>query len=172
VPIFKMLKLNGWQQQTNSRVLKPARMRIILLQDVEKLGQKGNLKEVSDGYARNFLLPQKLAQVATPALIKEWQQDKQGEKIQKQKKHEEILALQKKLDGLEVLATVKVGESGQVFKTVGAADISKALKEKGFNIPKTKIEFEPVREPGAYEVAVNLGEGIKAKIKVIIRAHS
>ena len=146
-------------------------MRVILLENINKLGNKGDLKEVADGYARNFLLPHNLAQLATPNLIEQWRQKQIKLEAEREQKHKELEGLQKKINGLELKLIIKTGESGKAFKGIGSDDISKALAEKGFDVPKTKIEFTTVKEIGSYEALLSLGEGIKAKIKILIKAQ-
>ncbi len=146
-------------------------MKVILVQDVDALGHKGDLKEVSNGYARNFLFPRNLAQAAIPNLIEQWRQKQVKLETERQKKHKELEDLQKKLNGSEFELLIKVGEGGKAFKGVGPAEISKALSDKGFDVSKAKIEFPTVKEPGSYEAILNLGEGIKAKVKILIKAQ-
>jgi len=146
-------------------------MRVILLEDVNKLGNKGDLKEVADGYASNFLFPRNLAESATPGLIEQWRQKQIKLEAERKQKYKELEELQKKINDLEIKLTVKMGDKGKAFKGVGSDDISKVLTEKGFDVPKTKIEFPTVKESGSYEALLSLGEGIKAKIKIQIKAQ-
>lgn len=146
-------------------------MRVILLENIDKLGNKGDLKEVADGYARNFLLPSNLAQLATPNLVEQWRQKQIKLEAKRKQKHKELEELQKKINGLEFKLMIKTGESGKAFKGIGSDDISKVLAEKGFDVPKTKIEFTTVKEIGSYEALLSLGEGIKTKIKILIKAQ-
>jgi len=116
-------------------------MRIILLQDVENVGKKFEVKDVKDGYARNFLIPKGLAKLATKQVL-EWV-EKQKE-IEKQRVEEELKEIQKiasSIDGLEVIILVKVGEEQQLFEKINTQKISDKLKELGFEIKKTQFRI-------------------------------
>ena len=142
-------------------------MRVVLLQNIEGLGHKFDVKEVKSGYVRNFLLPQKLVEIATTTTIKELEK----RKVLWAEKHKEVVAaLQKKVDGLKDAGfdfTLKVGEKDEVFSSVNQKDIEKSLKEKGFD--KVEVELKkPIKEIGEHQVQVNFGEGIKVKLKIIV----
>jgi large subunit ribosomal protein L9 len=144
-------------------------MKVILLENVEKLGKKGDLQEVADGYARNFLIPKKLAVLATKAEIAKLEEQKQ---IEAQKAEQELLHFQEvatQLDGLELEIPAKVGEEGKLFGTVTASQIAEKLQEQGFKIKKEQIKLEsPIKELGEYEVNLGLPHNLEAKIKVIV----
>lgn len=145
-------------------------MKIILLADVRNVGRKGDVKEVADGFARNFLIPRQLAKLATPNIITEWQQHKALEQKRGEERHSEIQTAQKKLESTEFRIEIAVGEKGKAFKGIGAVDISAALKKHGFDIPKAKIEFPAVKEPGSYAARIHLGENVIAHAKIILVA--
>lgn len=144
-------------------------MKVILLQDIEDLGKKYEVKEVKDGYARNLLLPQKLVKAATKQSLK-WLAD-QKEVIEKEaeedlKKAQELAS---KIDGLEVSIDVKIGDEGQMFESVNAQKISEKLKEMGLEVKKSHILLqEPIKEVGEYPVKVNLEHNLEVELKVII----
>lgn len=144
-------------------------MKIILLQDVEGLGKKYEVKEVKNGYARNFLLPEKLARAATKQALK-WLA---GQKEVIEKEAEEDLkkaqALASELDGLELNITVKVGDEGQLFESINNQKISEKLKEMGFGVKKSQVELEsPIKEVGEFPVNIKLSHNLEVEIKVII----
>src|ERR1035437_96995 len=114
-------------------------MKVILLQDVEGLGKKYEIKEVKSGHARNFLLPGKLAKAATKQALK-WLAE-QKEVVDKQVEEDLKIAqaLASKLDGLELSITVKVGDEGQLFESINSQKIVERLKEMGFEIKKSQI---------------------------------
>ena len=117
-------------------------MKVILLKDIEKLGKKYEVKEVADGYARNFLIRRGLAKPATEKLIK-WAEEQRKlaiEKAQEQLKKVQKLASQ--LDGQEVEFIVKFGKQGELFESITQMKIAKQLKEMGFDIKKTQIELK------------------------------
>jgi len=144
-------------------------MKVILLQNVEDLGKKYEIKDVKDGYARNFLLPEKLAKPATKEAL-EWLEG-QKEVIAKEveedlKKAQELAS---KIDGLEVNIGVKVGEEGQMFESINSQKIVEKLKELGFEVKKSQITLEaPIKELGEFPIKLNLDHNLEVEIKVII----
>lgn len=144
-------------------------MRVILLQDVNKIGKKYEVKNVSDGYARNFLIPKGLAKPATEEAL-EWLE------IQKEtlrKKAEEDLKKTEgqasSVDGMELLIPVKVGDNGQLFESVNAQKISEKLKELGFDVKKSQIALEdPIKEQGEFPIKVHFAHNLEVEIKVIV----
>jgi len=131
-------------------------MKVILLQDVSNVGRKYEVKNVSDGYARNFLIPNKLAKLATPQAIKAIETEKK--RLEEEKKVQEDI-LQKNLDGLKdlrVVWDVKNNEKGRLFAGIHNQDISKILKEQyHLDIPAELIQLEkPIKEIGEYKVKI------------------
>ncbi len=143
-------------------------MKVILLKDVEKLGKKFEIKEVADGFAKNFLFPKKLAKPATKENL-EWL-EKMKKKIEK-KAEEELKKVQKiasALDGLELIIPLKVGKEGQVFDSITKQKILEKLKEKGHEIKKNQILLEkPIKELGEFPVKVKLPHNLEVEIKII-----
>ena len=142
-------------------------MKIILKQDVEKLGQRGDVLEVATGYARNFLLPQSLALKATPQNIEilERQKEKEVKELEKEKKEAELLG--EKVEKLSCTLSRQAGEDDKLFGSVTAGHIASALKKEGIEIDKKDIELEkPIKELGVYTVLVGLPYEVKAKLKV------
>jgi len=147
-------------------------MKVILLQDVDGLGKKYELKEVKSGYARNFLLPGKMARAATKQALK-WLSDQKEvieKEVEEELKNEQELA--SKLDGIELNILVKVGDEGQLFESINNQKIVEALKVAGFEIKKTQIKLEdPIKEVGEFPVSITLKHNLEAEIKVIISAE-
>lgn len=146
-------------------------MKVILLQDVEGLGKKYEIKEVKNGYARNFLLPEKLARPATKEALK-WLSD-QKEVIEKEAEEDLKKAqdLASKLDGSELNIEVKVGEDGQLFESVSSQKIIEKLKELGFDVKKSQVKLEaPIKELGEFPVSISLDHNLEAEIKLIVAA--
>ncbi|MDP2741128.1 MAG: 50S ribosomal protein L9 [bacterium] len=144
-------------------------MKVILLQDVDNLGKKYDVKEVKSGYARNFLLPQKLAKTATKQAIK-WLAD-QKEIIEKKAEEDlkEIQGVASNIDGAEITISVKVGEEGQLFESINQQKIVEKLKEMGFEIKKSQIVLkEPIKELGEFPIKINLEHNLEAEVTVII----
>lgn len=144
-------------------------MKVVLLQDVENLGKKYEVKEVADGYAVNFLIPRGLAKEATEDVLK-WvriQQEIAEKKAEEELKRVQTLASD--IDGLEVVVPVKVGESGQLFESINGAKIADTLKNLGFPVKKTQIELaSPLKELGEFPVKVKFEHNLEAEIKVIV----
>lgn len=143
-------------------------MKVILLQDVKKLGLKGDVLEVAEGYARNFLFPRKLAVEATPGQLKDLEQKKLAEARKKAQVMEEARQLAKKMETLTVRLGTKVGEGGKLYGAITSKDIADALKNQfGIEIDKKKIDLESsIKSLGVYPVIVKLHPEVKAKLQV------
>lgn len=143
-------------------------MKVILLKDVKGLGKEGDLVNVKDGYARNFLFPRNLAIEATPANLAKWEEDRKRENIQKQKEQNQALELKKKIEGLTVNIKAKGGTGGRLFGSITSNDIAEALnKEHKIDVDKRKIEMkENIKNIGITEVDVRVYAEITAKLKV------
>jgi len=150
-------------------ILKEFSMRVILLQDIEKLGKKYDVKEVADGYARNFLIPKGLAKPATKENLKWLETQKE---IEVKKAEEELKKVQKTastIDGQEIIIPVKVGEEDQLFESITSQKIYEKLKELGFDIKKTQIDLiEPIKELGEFPVKIKFEHNLEAEIRIII----
>ncbi|HNW30430.1 MAG TPA: 50S ribosomal protein L9 [Spirochaetota bacterium] len=144
-------------------------MKVILQKDIPNLGDAGDIKEVSPGYARNYLLPRKLVIVANESSKRAIDHQKKLVKIKKEKRKKESEKLAGSITGLELQIAVQVGEEGKLFGSVTAMDIAKKLKEKGYDIDKRKIVIEnPIKQEGEYTVKIKLDEGQTPTIKVIV----
>jgi large subunit ribosomal protein L9 len=145
-------------------------MKVILQQDVRGQGKKGQMVEVSDGYARNFLLPKKLAVTATPESINTMKQQEKAKKAQMAAEKAEAEAVSKKLEGLMVKISAKAGEGGRLFGAVTTKEISEALSaQHGLNIAKTKIVLEdPIKSCGSYSLKCKLGHEVTGVVNVLV----
>jgi len=144
-------------------------VKVILLEDVENLGKKYEVKEVKPGHARNFLIPQNLVKQATKANLKwlESQKEVIEKKAEDDLKHAQELA--SKIDGMEVPIAVKIGEEGQLFESISAAKIAEQLKLMGYEVKKSHIKLaEPIKEVGEFPVKISLDHNLEAEIQVII----
>lgn len=142
-------------------------MKVILRQDFESLGKIGQVVDVKDGYARNFLFPRGIAYSALKGNLRALEEEKKSvEKRNLQElKAAEVLASE--LETVSVTISVQVGEEDKIFGTVTTQMIADALKEKGHDIDKRKIEIEePIKSLGIYGVSVKLHQSVNAKIKV------
>ncbi|MBE6067349.1 MAG: 50S ribosomal protein L9 [Clostridium lundense] len=144
-------------------------MKVILLQDVKKLGKKGDVVNTSDGYARNFLFPKKLAIEANDSNMHVLNNKKEAERRQKTAEIEQAQKLAKEIQGKEILIKVKTGEHGRLFGSITGKDISEELKKKfNIDIDKKKIVVDVIRQLGTYEVEVKIYPEISTKIKVVV----
>lgn len=145
-------------------------MKVILLQDVKGKGKKGQLLEVSDGYARNFMLPRKLAIEATPDAINTMRMNDKATQERIAREKAEALETSKKLRELTVVVTAKGGGNGRLFGSVTNQEIADALKAKtGINLDKRKIVIsDPIKNVGTYTVTCKLGYEISAPLTVKI----
>ena len=142
-------------------------MKVILRQNYEPLGAIGDVVEVKNGFARNFLLPRKIAYIAIGGNVKVLEEEKKTvvKKNQKELSGAEILAAE--LEKISVTIPVQVGEEDKIFGTVTTQMITDALKEKNYDIDKRKIEIEePIKSLGIYSVNVKLHPTVNTKIKV------
>ena len=144
-------------------------MRVILLQDIDKLGKKYDVKEVADGYARNFLIPKGLAKPATKEALKWLETQKEIETKRAEEELKKVQELASAIDGQEIIIPVKVGEESQLFESITSQKISERLKELGFEIKKSQIDLEePIKELGEFPVKIKFEHNLEAEIKVIV----
>jgi large subunit ribosomal protein L9 len=147
-------------------------MEVILKEDVNKLGQRGDVVKVADGYGRNFLLPKKLAMEATAANKVVIEQMKQSavRRSAKEKSEAELLVTQ--LNQVELVFERKVGENEHLFGSVTASEIAHALEGKGFTIDRRKLQLEePLRQLGEFHVPIKLHREVTAHVKVTVKAE-
>ena len=143
-------------------------MKVLLVKDVKSLGKAGEVKEVKDGYGKNFLIAKGFAKHATPEIIEEHKKMMAEKEAQEKAEIARLQELAKKLDKLEVIVKKKVGENGHLFGAVTKEEIAEALQtEHGIEIDKKHItEKKPIKSVGEHEVDVKLGHGIHATLHV------
>ena len=142
-------------------------MEVILNKDVEKIGRKGEVVRVKEGYARNFLFPHNLAKPATEASLKKLEQEKQARSAQSAKAKEESIQIKKRLGELSLTIGALTQGEEKLYGSISAFDISEALKEEGFSIDKSNIGLvEPIKSLGIYEVPVKLHPEVTAVVKL------
>ena len=141
-------------------------MKVILLKDVKGTGKKGEVKEVSDGYARNFLLPKKMAKVADNQAVKELKEQNKSAEIKAQKEYEEAVELGDKMKEMNIEIYSKAGEGGRLFGSITAKEIAEQLKkQKGITVDKRKILLnEPIRF-----VEIKIHQKVVTKIRVDVK---
>jgi len=171
---FSLTSINLFCNITGLELRKPERskdMQVILKEDVEKLGQMGQIVEVKRGYARNFLIPKDIALEATPNNLKQLEHQKRlvSSRIKKVQKASETAA--DKLNQTTVKLFHLAGEEEKLFGAVTTMEIADALKEQGIEIDKRKIVMdEPIKRLGEYQVVVKLPASVTASVKVIVAA--
>lgn len=148
-------------------------MRVILLQDIEKVGKQYEVKEVKDGYAQNFLLPQSLVKPATPENLAWLEAEQSKKKTKEEEELKEIQSVATKIDGIELIVAVKVGDEGQLFESITDQKIIEKLTELGFKIKKNQINLEePIKELGEFPVKIVFDHNLEAEITVIVTEDS
>ncbi|HNU96931.1 MAG TPA: 50S ribosomal protein L9 [Candidatus Portnoybacteria bacterium] len=144
-------------------------MKIILLKDVVGLGKKGEIKDAADGHAKNFLIPRKLAKVATDKAIKELEQEKAMEAQKAEQELQYVEEMVSQIDGLEIEIPAKMDETGKLYGSINDQKVSQIFKDKGFNIKKNQIKIlQPIKDVGEYPITITFDHGLEAEIKLII----
>lgn len=144
-------------------------MKVILLQDVKKLGKKGDVINASDGYARNFLFPRKLAEEATDNNLHILNNKKENERKQKLAEIEAAQKLAAELKGKEIKITAKTGDSGKLFGAITSKDVAELINTQyKVKVDKKKIVMDTIKVAGGYEIEVKLYPEVSTKMKVII----
>ena len=146
-------------------------MKVIFLQNIKNVAQIGDIKNVSDGYARNFLLPNNLAKQATEKSQKEAELLKKKREVTAELKKTQALEMVGKLEGLELETVEEANEEGHLYGSVSADDISQLLKTKKFQISEDEINLpEPIKAAGDYTIELELAPEVKTSIKLKITA--
>ena len=146
-------------------------MKVILLEDVKSLGKKGQIVDINDGYARNFVLPKKLGVEATNANLNNLKLQKANEEKVAKEIYEKALAFKEEIEAIEVVVAIKAGEGGRTFGSVSSKEIaSEALKQKSIELDKKKIQLaEPIKSFGVHNVTVKLHPKVTATLKVKVQ---
>ena len=144
-------------------------MKVILLKDIENIGEKFEIKDVANGYAKNFLIPKSLVKLATKENLK-WLESQKAiitEKAEAELKHvQEIVS---KMDGLEIVVPVKTAKQDKIFGSITSNKIAELLEEQGFKIKKSQIQLEsPIKEVGERQVKISFPHGLEAEIRIIV----
>lgn len=146
-------------------------MRVVFLQDVPDVAQSGDVKDVADGYARNFLFPQNLAKTATREALEELERAKKAREKQALDDLHRTEVLAERLDGYEVMIKVKASPTGTLYAALNRKQVADALARQGFEVPEEGIEFkseEDIKEGGDYDAVVHLDHGLEAEIKIVV----
>ena len=144
-------------------------MKVILLDDVPKLGRRGEVREVAEGYARNYLLPQRLVLPATAANLKQLEQIKQHQEVRSQHAKADADAQAKKIEVLTFSQVRQASEEGRLYGSVGVQDLAAFLAEHGIPVEKRRIVLdEPIKTLGEYAVPIRLHQEVTAHLKVTV----
>ncbi|MBA2557291.1 MAG: 50S ribosomal protein L9 [Chloroflexi bacterium] len=144
-------------------------MKVILTSDVAALGKSGELKDVADGYARNFLLPRKLAVSASGGAYRAWQHDIASREEQRKRERGEAEIAAQRIGSTTLTMGVKVGEGGRLYGSITAKDIADALARRGINVDRHKIDLdEPLKTLGTYKVAIRVASGMIPEVTIAV----
>lgn len=146
-------------------------MKILLCDDVAKCGQAGEIKEVSAGFARNFLIPKKLAVLATDANLRKWESEKKVRQVKLEKNLEAAKKAAADLEAVQLEIKANAGKEGHLFGSITNQGIAEALLAKGFSVNKKNISLDaPIKSVGEYTVSVKLNPQVTANVKVAVSA--
>ncbi len=147
-------------------------MKVILKDDIESLGLKGDIVKVANGYARNYLIPKGLVEIATPSSLRRLEEEKRVYERKMQRFKGEAEKIAKKLGSITCEFTLQTGEDGKTFGSITSIDIERSLQEKGFDIKKRQILLqEPIKKIGSYTVPVNIHPEVSVEIKVEVKGE-
>ena len=144
-------------------------MKVILTQDVAKLGKSGEMKNVADGFATNFLIPQKLAVPAAGGAYRAWQHDIASREEKRKREREEAEIAANRIASTTLTMGVKVGEGGKLYGSITAKDIADALGRRGIDVDRHKIDLDdPLKSLGTYKVAVKVYQGLTPEVTIVV----
>jgi large subunit ribosomal protein L9 len=144
-------------------------VKVILTQDVTTLGKSGELKDVSDGYARNFLIPRSLAVPAAGGAYRAWQHDIASREEKRKREREDAEIAAQRIGSTTLTMGVKVGEGGKLYGSITAKDIADALGRRGIDVDRHKVDLEePLKSLGTYKVAVKVASGMTPEVTIVV----
>jgi large subunit ribosomal protein L9 len=144
-------------------------VKVILTADVAPLGKSGELKDVADGYARNFLIPRKLAVPAAGGAYRAWQHDIASREDKRRREREEAEIAAQRISSTTLTMGVKVGEGGKLYGSITAKDIADALGRRGIVVDRHRIDLEePLKQLGTYKVAVRVYAGLTPEVTIAV----
>ena len=145
-------------------------MRVILLKDLPNLGKKGDVKDVSDGYGRNFLIRNKLVEILTPQVARKLEIEREKEERTTATLKSQTLALKEKIEKLKLVLKTKIGKSGQIFGSVTPTKILAELEKNGIKLEKDQLLSKSIKTLGESKIKIKLPQGIDAELQIIIES--
>jgi large subunit ribosomal protein L9 len=146
-------------------------MKVLLIKDVKGLGKAGEIKNAKDGYARNYLIPKGFAKLATPEVIKEWEEEQKRKKAELQAEIARLNEIKEKIESTPIIIKHKLGANGQLYGAITNKEVAEKLKEYGIDIDKKQIEMQQIKTVGEYNIDIKLGHGIHANLKLIVEGE-
>jgi large subunit ribosomal protein L9 len=147
-------------------------LQVILNEDVPNLGRTGDVVKVRSGYARNYLLPRKLAVIADERNVRAFEHQKRIAAFRREAKRSQAAALKDKIEALALTVSARAGEEGRLFGSVTNIDIERALHERGFDVDRRRILLaEPIKQLGDYTVPIKLDQEVEASLKISVAAE-
>jgi large subunit ribosomal protein L9 len=144
-------------------------VKVILTKDVAKLGKSGEMKVVADGYATNYLIPNKLAVTAAGGAYRAWQHDIASREEKRQREREEAEIAARRIESTTLTMGVKVGEGGKLYGSITSKDIADALGRRGIDVDRHKIDLdEPLKTLGTYKVAIKVLSGMTPEVTIVV----
>ncbi len=144
-------------------------MKVILTAEVDKLGKSGELKDVADGFARNYLIPKKLAVPAAGGAYRAWQHDIASREEKRKREREEAEIASTRIASTTLTMGVKVGEGGKLYGSITAKDIADALARRGITVDRHKVDLpDPLKSLGTYKVAVKVYAGMTPEVTIVV----
>ncbi|BAF70109.1 50S ribosomal protein L9 [Nitratiruptor sp. SB155-2] len=147
-------------------------MKVLLIKDVKNLGKAGEVKEVKDGYGKNFLIARGFAKLATPDVIEAWKKEQAKKAQEEAAEIEKLKQLKEKIESTKLVIKHKAGANGALFGAITNKEVAEELKKQGIEIDKKHIDIHPpIKQAGEYEIDVKLGHGIHAKLNLVVEAE-
>ena len=144
-------------------------MKVMLIKDVYKLGRAGDIKKVADGFGRNFLIPQRLAVLATAGALKQSDKIRSTAEVQRTEQNSELKDLASHINGVVLTFSAKAGETGKLYGSITTQDVATAIQEKTrYEVKKQQIEMQPIRNLGEFKARVRLTMDLIPEVKVIV----
>ncbi len=144
-------------------------MKVLLIKDVYKLGRAGDVKKVADGFGRNFLLPQKLAVLATPGALKTADKVRSQAEVKRAALNTELKDLSEHINGVVLTFAAKAGETGKLYGSITTQDVANAIQEQTrYEVKRQQIDMQPIRELGEYKAHVRLTMDLMPEVKILV----